>query len=92
VGRALRTASAVSRLAHVDYHVGVVRRSAVIGLLVLSGALFAATCGGDDGQKGIGEPCTRDGECLHDLRCQGGVCREPSTDAGVTDASSSDAG
>jgi len=62
------------------------RRVALVCWLVVLGALLGAgTCGGGDGQKGVGDPCTRRSECMHGLECQGGVCRDPSADAGVPD-------
>jgi hypothetical protein len=51
------------------------------GLFTLS-----AGCGDDIGSKRPGEPCTRSDQCMQDLECTDGVCRDPS-DGGADSAS-----
>jgi hypothetical protein len=46
---------------------------------LLAAVSMGPSCGSDFGDKGTGEPCTRDGECLEGLECVGGTCRAPST-------------
>lgn len=50
-------------------------------LVLIAAFLLTETCGQQAGEKGIGEPCTRDEECLEGLVCVGGVCHSP-PDAG----------
>lgn len=73
-------------------------------VLAWSMLLRGEACGTEVGNKGIGEPCTRDSECLDGLECAAGTCREPREDAGrdsggppvdsgaTSDASISDSG
>ncbi len=35
---------------------------------------FGGSCGLQEGDKGVGEPCTRDEQCGEGLHCSGGVC------------------
>jgi len=85
------------------YHEWLMRRRLVALLIVAASPLLLGdTCGQDIGDKGRGEPCTRDGECREGLLCVGGTCKEPSDagppddggapDAGPADGASADSG
>ncbi|MEM9071197.1 MAG: hypothetical protein AAGE52_21985 [Myxococcota bacterium] len=51
-------------------------------LIIAALALSEDTCGVEEGNKAIGEPCTRRAECVEPLDCRGGVCAERSDGGG----------
>jgi hypothetical protein len=61
---------------------------ALLPLLLLP-FLIGPSCGSDFGDKGLGEPCTRDNECQEGLACVGGTCRD---EGGTVDGSLDDGG
>ncbi len=46
-------------------------------VFLLAALVLTQTCGEQDGDKSVGEPCTREEECADGLLCRGGVCYSP---------------
>ncbi|MEM1414714.1 MAG: hypothetical protein AAGH15_07430 [Myxococcota bacterium] len=63
-------------------------RGALVVLALLS---RSESCGFDDAERLIGDPCTRDVDCGPELTCRAGLCQTRELDGGM-DGGAADAG